>query len=313
VAGREAAGLGRAPLVAIAVFATGAALGLTLFFFAAKHRLPLARVLPFGEDPYDAVGSFGFQLALATAAISFLRAVRRYGGSGVPAAQAALVLRGCVATLLAVFVTMQADAVALLRHPRVWMRSPLGSTLAIGLLVVALASVSGAALLGPVAHRTQPESRPSWGRGAAFAAAGTLVLALYPEAWRRGLVGAIGTVLAGMAVLFAETWGLLVAIAPQGEAPSDDLLDDLHGLLGGQTGGPGRWLRAKPGRFAALVAVAGGAGLAASQAMGEGLPGGAGRALLVLGVYTGLEALAVVLGYTLFRRPLALIRERDRA
>ena len=34
------------------------AVGFTVFFFAAKHQLSLARVAPFGDDPYDAVGSF---------------------------------------------------------------------------------------------------------------------------------------------------------------------------------------------------------------------------------------------------------------
>ena len=93
-------------------------------------------------------------------------------------------------------------------------------------------------------------------------------------------------------------------------------LDDIGALLG-RGGSPpsavARWLREAPWRPAAIVAAAGGVALAASQAIGEGLPEGRGRASLVLGVFTGLEAAGILLGYLLFRSPLALIREEPRA
>jgi len=263
------------------------------------------------------VGSFGFQLALAAALISLLRGARRSGGAGIGAERAALVLRGAVVALLAVFVTIEADAVALFRHPRVWAHSPIGSTLALGLVVVALASLSGAALLGIVLRRVAPVAKTSAARGAAAVAAGVLALALYPEVWRRsGLVGALGTALYGMVVMFLEVWALTLAVAPAARGPAEDLLDDLGAILG-RSGSPpsavSRWLREAPWRPAAIVAAAGGVALAASQAIGEGLPEGRGRASLVLGVFTGLEAAGILLGYLLFRSPLALIREEPRA
>ncbi|MGD0993857.1 MAG: hypothetical protein ABR998_15450 [Gemmatimonadales bacterium] len=299
--------------MAAACLTTAAALGLTAFFFAAKHRVGLVRLAPFAEDPYDAVGSFGFQLALVAALISLLRGARRYDRAGIPAPQAVLVLRGSITALLAVFVTMQADAVALLRHPRVWAHSPIGFTLTLGLVIVALASLWGAGLLGMALRRVAPESRIAWVRGATIVAANAALLAVYPETWRRGLVGAIGTVFAGMAVLFFEVWALAEAIAPLTELQREDLLDDLGAVFRRGTAAPSRvtrWLRAGPWRVAAIGAAVGGVGLAASQAIGEGLPGGAGRAVLVLGVFTGLEAAAILFGYALFRRPLSLILDR---
>ncbi len=299
--------------MAAAALTTAASLGLMVFFFAAKHRTPFARIVPFGEDPYDAVGSIGFQLALVASLISLLRGARRYDGAGVPAAQAALALRASITALLAVFVTIQADAVAMLRHPRLWVHSPIGSILAPGLVIVAIASLSGAVLLGLAHGRYVPESRPAWRRGAATILVCVALLALYPESWREaGLAGALGTALAGMALLFAETWALMLAIAPPGGGRTEDLLDDLAAVFGRAGAAPGRvtrWLRAAPWRLAMIVALAGGVGLAISQAAGEGLPSGAGRAALVLGVFTGLEAIAIILGYLFFRRPLALVRE----
>ena len=305
--------MGRGPVVAVACLATAAALGLTCFFFAAKHRSPFARVVPFGEDPYDAVGSFGIQLAVAAAAISLLRGARRYGG-GFPAPTAALVLRGSVAALLAVFVTIQADVVALARHPRAWTHSPIGTALALGLVVVALASLAGASLLGLALRRALPEARTCAARAVLAVAAGTLALAIFPETWRlQGFTGSIGTALYGTLVLFAEVGALTVAIAPEGAGPAEDLLDDLGALLGRRGAPPNavtRWLRAAPWRFAVVVALAGGALLAVVQAVGEGLPPGAARALLVLAVFTGLEAAGILVGYFCFRRPLALVLER---
>jgi hypothetical protein len=298
--------------VAAACLVTAASVGLVVFFFAAKQRTPFARALPFGEDPYDAVGSFGIQLAIVAAATSLLRGARRYGG-GMPASQAALVLRGSVAALLAVFVTIQADAVALARHPGTWTHSPIGTALALGLVVVALTSLAGASLLGLVLRRVLQSSRTSAARAGLAVAPGILALAIYPEAWRRsGFFGAIGTAFYGTVVLFAETWALTLSIAPEGARPAQDLLDDVGAILGRRGAAPSamtRWLRAGPWRFAVIVAVAGGAALAVSQAIGEGLPAGAARAVLVLGVFTGLEAAGILLGYLCFRKPLALIRD----
>ena len=303
-------------MVAAACLVSAASLGLTVFFFAAKHRTPFARVMPFGQDPYDAVGSFGFQLALATAAISLLRGARRYGG-GFPASQAALVLRGSVAALLAVFVTIQADVVALARHPRAWTHSPIGTTLALGLVVVALASLAGASLLGLALRRVLHDGKASAAHGAIAVVAGTLALAVYPEAWRlAGFAGAIGTALYGMLILFAEVSALTLAIAPEGARPAEDLLDDLGAVLGRRGAPPGavtRWLRTRPWRLAVIVAVVGGVLLAATQAAGEGLPPGAAPASLVLGVFAGLEAAGILLGYLCLRRPLALVLEERAA
>lgn len=303
--------------MAAACLVTAASLGFTAFFFAAKHRVGLARIAPFGEDPYDAVGSFGIQLAVAAAVISLLRGARHRDRAGIPAPQAALVLRGSITALLAVFVTFQADVIALLRHPGVWTRSPIGSTLTLGLVVVALATLSGAALLGLAHRRLAALSRPSWALGAAAAVLSTALLAVYPEPWRQaGFPGAIGTAFLGTALMFVEVWALTQAIAPPGASLPEDLLDDIGAILGRGSAPPSavtRWLRAAPWRFAAIVAVAGGVVLALSQAIGEGLPPGTGRAVLVLGVFTGLEAAGILLGYLCFRTPLALVRKEPRA
>jgi hypothetical protein len=54
---------------------TGAALAFALFFQIAKGG-PFRVVNPFGEDPYDAVGSFAVQGTLLIGALTYARALR---------------------------------------------------------------------------------------------------------------------------------------------------------------------------------------------------------------------------------------------
>jgi hypothetical protein len=67
----------RPAFVALAVAAA-----FVVFFFASKHRF--GEVNPFAEDPYDAVGSFGIQLAAVAALAAWLRVVRPYPRPGAP-------------------------------------------------------------------------------------------------------------------------------------------------------------------------------------------------------------------------------------
>jgi hypothetical protein len=288
------------------------ALGFIVFFFAAKHDRVLARVSPFGEDPYDAVGSFAVQLAAFAAGLSALRAVlpateRDRGG------RASAVLRCAAIALLAIFVASCADAVAMIRHPSVWSRVVTGRWLAAVVALFALASIAGVGRIAGAVSSTRRSG--AWPRAAAVVGAGALLLAIYPEAWRRGFAGAILTALIGTALLFAEVSGLALVLLPTGIDDHEDLLDDLAAALGRTraaahrtSGGFPRWLRTHHWRIVVATALGLGLGLAAAEAFGEGLPASARRALVVLGVFTGIEAVGILIGYALLRRPLALVR-----
>src|ERR1022692_4842559 len=103
------------------------AAGFAVFFFAVKHQPWLASVAPFGEDPYDSVGSFAVQLAGVAASIAVLRVLARASGAPrVPLNSTSLCLRAVIITLLAIFITAVADLVALLRYPNSWWHSSIG-------------------------------------------------------------------------------------------------------------------------------------------------------------------------------------------
>jgi hypothetical protein len=111
-----------------------AAIAFCLFFVATK-RPPFRDFNPFGDDPYDAVGSFGVQIALVAGVLSFARAlVLRADATRVE--KAGLVLRGNLVVLAAVLLSLLADVAALIIHPMpsgFWPRVLFGSLL---LLVV---------------------------------------------------------------------------------------------------------------------------------------------------------------------------------
>jgi hypothetical protein len=305
------------------------------FFNASKHSPALARIDVFTEDPYDAVGSFGIQLALLAALLSFIRILRPYPG-GVNLNSVLLILHGDALALLSILVTLAADAVAMLRFLPAWTGSPAGRLL--GLFILALFSLTGIAgwLILHLARSFELlPGRRSWAKTIIVVLAGTILLALYPAAWRASIQGSIFTALLGMALFLVLTAALARLVFPSIAAPSQDFLDDLWALY--------QWLK-EHASFAAsiflrlekavsylldmswaraitswlnprkhswniviLLALAMGIFLIVAETTGEGLPQ-ARLILLVFGVFIGIESAGVLLGYALFRRFLGIFR-----
>src|ERR1051326_1985794 len=90
------------------------------FFMFLKHNGATRNVIPFGDDPYDAVGSFAVVIGMMAALIAVFRAFRPYGAQGATALQRTYTVRAQLAVVFCVFVTLLADAVALIRHLPVW-------------------------------------------------------------------------------------------------------------------------------------------------------------------------------------------------
>jgi hypothetical protein len=128
--------------------------------------------------------------------------------------------------------------------------------------------------------------------------AGGVALSLYPESWRTGLFGAIGTALFGTVWLFGETWALFRLTLPES---SVDLVARNGAVLGRLAS------RVSVRSIACAVALLAGLSIATVQAIGEGLPSQATRALVVLAVFVGLESAGVALGFALFARPLGVV------
>ena len=291
-----------------------------LFFNLSKHEPGLARVSPYGEDPYDAVGSFGIQLSAAAALISLMRVLRPRQGGVVSREALTLILKGNNVALVSMLVTLAADGMAMVRYLNRWTGSGTGWILAAGWAGLALAG--GLALWGMLRlgrPLKQARETGAWIRVAAVWAAALLALGFYPEAWRETTAGAILTALAGMLLLFFQSVTLAWFLWPGGKTPAfETFLDDLtalyHYMKLRLQGVPlikkfqlPRRLnpRRHPWLLVILLALGAGLALLAAEGLGEGLPKPEAM-LLVAGVYVGIEGAGVLLGYVLFNRYLGI-------
>ena len=303
------------------------------FFNVSKHQPSLAAVNVFAEDPYDAVGSFGVQLAGLAALLSLLRSFRPAPQGFIPA-RLALVLRSNLVLLIAVAVTLLADGVALIRYADQWTASIAGWRLA-GLAgaLMALNLLAGWPVLALGRRLGLASGRRSWQGVAVVCVTGVAVLGFYPSAWRQSVPGALFAALLGMVVLFVCTYALAILIFPPTGEPAGDLMDDLAGFyVSAKAHAPAAWglfsrlerlaeffwaqaliraldPRRHPWRLAALAAAGMGSALLMAEVVGEGVPR-LNLILVVAAVFITIEGAGVLLGYLLFRQYLGLFRRQ---
>jgi hypothetical protein len=320
---------------ALAILTAGFAVAFWVFFQSCKHVPALSAVNVFGNDPYDAVGSGGVQLAALAALLACIRAWRPYQRKLISEGQLVLLLRSVYVAALAAAVTLLADAISMARYAAVWIGSPAGHVLA--WLVGGMMLVTAA--LGWLAHRTvgvdlRPlAAKPLW-HALVATLIGTILLAFYPASWDRGIVGALATVLIAMVLLFVLVWAWATALAPPLDAHAEDLLDDLaavysrvqavHGPIGGAAGALERiaswpWVRravgclnprAHPWTAVVLTALLMGMVLMLGELTGGEGPAPMSRIALVAAVFIGIEFSGVLIGYAILARPLGLFRTR---
>jgi hypothetical protein len=302
-----------------------------IFFDACKHNPALAAAGVFLEDPYDAVGSFGIQLAGLAAMLALLRAFRPYSDEED---RLAMVLRGSVVCLSAILVTLVADGIALLRFFPHWTTAPSGwilAALTTGFLVITLFAGGWVFRSGRSFHLiSSPEF--SWPALGAILLAG-LFLAFFPDAWRENILGGIFAALSGMALLFLVSFSIVRWVFPIRRKPTEDVLDDLAAFYAWMRAHARRagllfdwieaisthrwvrrltgWLNPRNSRWVVVILFALGMGLLLIllEATGEGLPE-YHRIILVFSVNIEIEGAGVLLGYALFNRYLGLIVER---
>lgn len=278
-----------------AVLVCGLAATFYWVFAFAKHDPALRAVIPFGDDPYDAVAGFGVVVAALLAVVSLARAFRPRRTGAPSVAEHVLLLRSQMAVVLAVGLTLASDVVAMARHPSMWIAATHRSEL-VGLLtglavfasvVFFLVHASESALHSSELHR--------WVPGTLVFGLAMLVLAVYPERLIDGIVTHLLTVIVGAVVLLAPMRALLVALVPY-EAR------ELRMRHTGRT-----WLWSPSARWSAALMIGLLYGTAAFLGeMTEGPPGPTARLLLVASVFIGLGTAGLVLAYAFLADPLGL-------
>lgn len=268
---------------------------LAMFFWwsfgFAKHDPALRSIIPFGEDPYDSVSSFGVITTLLLALVSFVRAFfRRWvGRSG----QSIYIFRAQVAVPFCVLVTVTAEIVAMARHTSMWLHAP-----GCGRLLAVLASLTGFALVAlSLLFRNSMIKSPRLLKQAGAVWLGTLLaLSVYPERLILGTSGHLATVVIGSFLLFAPVSALIKVWLP--ESPRVEGFSAPH--------------RSTAGRYAPLaVAAAFGLLVGVAAYIGElneaGIHPATRQVLFIGSVYVGLGVSGLLIGYAALGRLLGFV------
>jgi hypothetical protein len=259
-----------------------------LFFQFTKQDPTLSAILPFGNDPYDAVGSFGVISAGLLSVLAVVRAVQVSTRR-----REELVARTQAAITAAVAVTLGADVVAMGRHVSIWFGRPAALEL-VALMLVLLAL---AVLLWFAARRSireSPVQPTAWRRAVVVCAIAVAVLVVYPESLTGNAVGELFTILVGIVLLFVPMSALLEVLVPLDSDSAES--GEARGL---RIGGRIQWLAV------ALVGIAIGVALLVAELMGRDAPAPALRVMLA-SVYVGAALVGLLIAYYVLRRPLAL-------
>jgi len=183
-------------------------------FMFAKHDPDLRYIIPFGQDPYDAVGSFGVIAGILIAMVSLVQAFRPYRKGPPTTAQRVYLVRSQESVILAVLITLTADTVALARHPLTWIYA--ASSVELFALLVGLGIVAVTVqLLICASQRYLPETVAApWKPALAATVLAVAILAVYPEKLIERLIPHLLTVLVGACILFAPMRFLLTLLVP---------------------------------------------------------------------------------------------------
>ena len=266
-------------------------------FMFAKHNPALRDVIPFGVDPYDAVGSFGIVIGDLIALLSLIRAFRPFPADAPTPTQRVYLARTQTAVVLAVFITIGSDAIAMVRHALAWLNAPSRNELIALLGGLIAAAMSVQFLIRAVSRPLPGGDSQSWQRALAAVLIAILILLFYPERLVHYPATHLLTILIASCVVFAPMRMLLVALVPY--HPRE---------VGEATARNQSWNVSR--RWSVVLVI--GLLFGASAFVGEMSEGGpalpVSRLLFVASVFTGLGTAGILLAYAFLGTPLGLGR-----
>ena len=271
------------------------------FFMFTKHDPALRPIIPFGNDPYDALGSFATIVNILLFLLLLWRTFRSYRGRVPSPEQIQYLRRTQAAVLLLIIVTLAADAVAMVRHPHMWIATRAQNKLLVvcaGMTAISLAALALIRASSQDRMPTQDQNRTT--SVAVISILFVVILSVYPEQWINRMSTHFVTVLIGDLLLFAPAAVLLQFLFP-----------DVMGLgaAGGQTKSRSTssyvWIGSTV--FALLI----GAWLfVAEMTEGGAYAPPLRMRLFVASVYIGLTLAGVFIALVFLSRPLGLAQRK---
>jgi hypothetical protein len=245
-------------------------------FFQISKSPNFAAVNPFAEDPVDAIGSIAVQVALAVGVLTLARAAQVSRSPIAFINKGRLILRGNSVALLAIGVTLVADAFMELQNP-MWGISIWGQLLVAGLGTVALIACAAGLI--------------------------TVAAARQLSAWRAsewppiGEAGSLGEALDDLWALVRMILAWLRQRLPWLSRPLRWIDSQGNRLFEWLMSWPWISPRSHPWRFCASVGLLIGIGLALAHRLEEGSSINLAVAAIVSVIFIGVELMAVLIGY----------------
>jgi hypothetical protein len=271
------------------IFIICLAVAFLMFFQFTKHNPMLAVIIPFGNDPYDAVGSIGVIIAGLLAVLAFIRAFYKI----LEERRRIIIARTQFSVIAVIFVTLIVDSVAMVRHIPMWFGQPGAEellALMIGIFILAM-------LLSFAIRYSVHEIRldkSSWKKFLIISIIGIAVLVIYPEFIIQSIIGELFTLLVGILILF-----FLISALPEAFIPFNIKSFD-------STKTQPRQIHIQK-ELVAVVLFGIGIGIAIliGEWSGEGAPAPEHRILLA-SIFIGMPLISLLIAYYCLRKPLAL-------
>lgn len=305
-------------------------------FFISKRNPIFSSFNPFGDDPYDAVGSFSIQLSFFTALLCLVRAFRPYNQRTFQSNQKILLIRGLIISILSVLITSFTDLLAMIRYHSIWIQLPEGQLLAFLVIGIVVLSILAIWLVTRLSEGKIFIPQNKLITILTSFVIYTLIFSTYPSNWRQNIIGEIFTVAIGLLFSFLLIWIIINSLFPLiPNVPFEDSLDDLSAIIS--------WSKKKNNFFitmfspydkllsipifqkfviwlnprrhkwnlAILFAILISIYLALTQTIGEGIIPGSKNFILIITIFFLFETGAALLGYSLFAEYLGIVRKEN--
>jgi len=269
-----------------------------LFFMFTKHQVPYAQIIPFGNDPYDAIGSFAFLLSPFLLILGFTRLLKNLIQHDFRSERRFLLARTLAAIPLSVLLVLYSDCIALARYQQSWVHSSKWLNLLCFLAAMALFSVVTLIVIQHSIYASRPSTTADYKKALIILVPYTLVLAIYPNGMIHSLSGELLRLAVSVILFFVPLAQLLPIVIRSNEpCPAASAA-----------------IRKSPKRFLTwLLVIFSGIAvglLALYEESAEGSDGGhhslVPALIMVTFVYVGTTVFAAVTAYITLRKPLGL-------
>jgi hypothetical protein len=264
------------------------------FFMFTKHDASLSAIIPFANDPYDAIGSFAVIISVLLGILALIRAFRPYRNRPPTVGQSIILVRTQVAIVVAVLVTIAADLVVMMRHPSEWMGQPGEKELLILLVVMG----TFAAVIGFWARHTVSGNLSAIKSGLRRPISVSLIFAiglvLYPEGIIQSTFGEIISLIIG----------IFLILVPMSAITSALVLYEANGIVSAKAP---IWFSSRWVPWCGVAFL--GAGLGTFLLIAESRGGiSHSRLAVVLSVFVGAGTFGLLTAYAFLREPLGLFQ-----